>query len=93
MPVSVLLGERKPGKKWTGKDRAFALALVAYEADLCRGCGQPMSLTSGDHPHDYDINTAICIGCAEIDEHRRLDREPADGEKTYVTLDPDSVSP
>lgn len=52
-----------------------------------------MSLSSGEHPHDYDVNTAICIGCAELDEHRSLDRTPADGEKTYVTLDYDPDKP
>ena len=87
----MLRGERKPGKKWTDKDRIFAMALAVYESDLCRGCGQPMSLSSGDHPHDYDINTIVCAGCRELEEFHRLDRKPADGEKTYVTLDPDSV--
>ncbi|MCT1446214.1 hypothetical protein M3G00_07795 [Brevibacterium casei] len=85
--MSVLRGERKPGKKWTARDRVFALALTAYEADLCHGCGQPMSMTSGDHPHDYDIRTTRCMACAEIEEHRNNSKEPETGEKTYVVLD------
>lgn len=85
--MSVLRGERRPGKKWTARDRAFALALTAYEADLCQGCGQPMSMTSGEHPHDYDIRTTVCMGCAEIEEFREGSRTPEKGEKTYVVKD------
>ena len=85
--MSVLRGDRKPGKKWSDKDRAFALALTAYEADLCGGCGQPMSRSSGDHPHDYDIRTTRCMGCAEIEEHRDSSKKPDTGEKTYVVRD------
>lgn len=85
--MSVLRGERKPGKKWSAKDRAFALALTAYEADLCKGCGQPMSRTTGEHPTDYEVHRINCVACAELEEHRRLDRTPEDGEKTYVVKD------
>ena len=85
--MSVLRGERKPGKKWTARDRAFALALTLYEADLCQGCGQPMSMSSGDHPHDYDIRTTGCMGCSEIEEHRDNSKKPLPGEKTYVVRD------
>ena len=82
--MSVLRGERKPGKKFTGKDRAFALALTVYEADLCQGCGKPMSLTSGDHPHDYEVDTITCVGCEELERFRDSSREPAQGEKTFL---------
>lgn len=46
-----------------------------------------MSMTSGDHPHDYDIRTTRCMACAEIEEHRNNSKEPETGEKTYVVLD------
>ena len=85
--MSVLRGERKPGKKFTGKDHAFALALTVYEADLCQWCGKPMSLTSGDHPHDYEVETTTCVGCAELEMFREGSREPEKGEKTFVVKD------
>lgn len=89
MPVSVIRGERKPGKKWTTVDRTFALALSVYEADLCHGCGQPMSLSSGDHAHDYDIRTTRCMGCAELEEHRDSSKakDAQSGTKTFVVID------
>ena len=85
--MSVLRGERKPVKKFTAKDRAFALALTVYEADLCGGCGKPMSLTSGDHPHDYEVETTTCVGCAELEMFLEGSREPEKGEKTFVVKD------
>ncbi len=85
----MLRGARKPGKKWTMRDRAFALALTLYEADLCNGCGQPMSLSSGEHPHDYDIRDTRCMACAELEEFQQSEKsknlEP--GTKTYVVVD------
>ena len=83
----MLRGERKPGKKWSQRDRAFALALTAYEADLCNGCGQPMSRTTGEHPTDYEVHRINCMACAELEEHRDSKREPEKGEKTYVVKD------
>lgn len=68
-------------------DRAFALALTSYEADLCNGCGQPMSMSSGEHPHDYQIERTRCMACSEIEEDREVSRKPQPGEKTYVVLD------
>lgn len=43
MPLSVFRGQRRPSETWTHHDRVLALALAAYEADLCSGCGQPMT--------------------------------------------------
>ena len=80
----MLRGERKPGKKWSARDRAFALALTVYEADLCNGCGKPMSLTSGKHPHDYEVETTKCVGCEELEMFREVTREPEKGEKTFL---------
>lgn len=87
--MSVLRGERKPGKKWSGKDRAFALALTAYEADLCQGCGQPMSLSSGEHAHDYDVRHTRCMACAEVEEFQQSSKakDMDSGTKTYVVKD------
>lgn len=85
--MSVLQGDRKPGKKWTMRDRSFALALTAHEADLCRGCGQPMSRTTGEHKHDFEVETVTCVACDELERFRELSREPEKGEKTYVVRD------
>lgn len=87
VPVSVLRGDRRPGKKWTGKDTSFALALTAYEADLCGGCGQPMSRTTGDHKHDFEVQTVTCVACDELERFKELTREPEKGEKTFVVRD------
>jgi len=46
-----------------------------------------MSLTTGKHAHDYEVRRVNCMACAELDEFRRLDRKPEDGEKTYVVKD------
>lgn len=84
----MLRGERKPGKKWSGKDRAFALALTVYEADLCNGCGQPMSNTTGDHPHDYNVDSIRCMACSELEDHREeSSKKPESGEKLFVVKD------
>lgn len=87
--MSVLRGERKPGKKWSQKDRALALALTLYEADLCQGCGQPMSLSSGEHPHDYEVRNTRCMACAEIEEFQDSGKAKTldSGTKTYVVVD------
>lgn len=89
--MSVLRGERKPGKKFTGKDRAFALALTVYEADLCQGCGKPMSLTGhaqGEHAkQSYSIDTITCIGCEELEMNRESSKEPVKGEKVFLIRD------
>lgn len=82
--MTVLRGERKPGKKWSAKDRTFALALQVYEADLCNGCGKPLSVTAGDHRHDYEPDTTVCVGCEELEKFRDGAREPAKGEKTFL---------
>lgn len=46
-----------------------------------------MSLTTGEHPHDYEVYRINCMACAELEEHRELKREPEKGEKTYVVKD------
>lgn len=87
--MSVLQGERKPGKRWTDKDRAFALALTAYESDLCRGCGQPMSRTTGEHKHDFEVDTITCVACEELEQFKssaKGESLPA-GTKTFVARD------
>lgn len=81
--MTVLTGHRKPGKKWTVKDRSFALALTIYEAELCNGCGQPMSMSTGELT--YQIDTITCEACAELEDHRDGSAEHVNGEKTYVT--------
>lgn len=50
-----------------------------------------MSMTSGERPHDYEIEHIRCMACAELEEHRELTRTPPSGEKTFVALDEDSI--
>lgn len=84
MPLSVITGMRDPGEPWTKRDRLFALALTTYEQGLCRGCGQPLRLTTGPHARDYEVESDTCRGCQELEEYTR---QPNAGEKRYVVPD------
>lgn len=37
-------GDRDPGRSWSSRDRALAVALTQLESALCSGCGQPQWL-------------------------------------------------
>jgi hypothetical protein len=51
--------------EWTDEDRDLALALAAYEADLCPGCHQPLSETTNPENEDrYKTGRALlCHRC------------------------------
>jgi hypothetical protein len=51
-----------PGEPlWTDDDRAWALALLEVEAEVCRGCGQP--LAESTDPALEEAWTAEVIRC------------------------------
>jgi hypothetical protein len=59
VPRSVFLG-------WSDDDRDWALALLAYEADLC-ACGQPRSESmSPDNEGGYTTEPLRCHACAAV---------------------------
>jgi hypothetical protein len=63
--------------EWDDDNRAWAQALLAYEADLCPGCRQPMSeTTSADHEGRYVSRPAIrCHRCTASSQASELYRE------------------
>lgn len=69
MPRSVFLGRVVvPGEPlWLAEDRAWAVALLEYEADMCSGCGQPRSESmDAKHEEDYRPAALRCHACASI---------------------------
>lgn len=69
----------------------MALALTAYEASLCAGCGMPPSKTHGDHNLGrYMIDADnICHGCEPLDAFRDdTSKETYPGQKIYVLENP-----
>lgn len=74
------------GPKWTDEDRGYSLALLAYEASLCEGCGLPLSETTavkdGRHVHSYDVDDPdICGACAalavKVSDYQTDNEDPA----------------
>jgi len=56
---------------WLETDRSAAMALELYEADLCTGCGQPMSeSTLLENEEQYQISYEYCHGCVELDTYQ-----------------------
>lgn len=52
--------------EWDDEDRALLYALEDYEADLCPGCGHPMSESlhrEGVPDPQYQAAYAVCLGC------------------------------
>lgn len=72
----MLRGYRAPGSVWSDQDGLLAAALVQYEADLCPGCGQPLS-ESTDSSHDPDnrhgthrydaLDPVRCFACTALE--------------------------
>lgn len=57
-----------PGEAlWTAEDRAWAMALLEHEADICSGCGQPRS-ESMDRENEFRYSPTVlrCHGCAAV---------------------------
>jgi hypothetical protein len=55
--------------EWTRDDREAALALLAWEADLCPGCHQPMSETTNpENEFRYEAGRPVrCFRCLETE--------------------------
>lgn len=68
MPRSVFLGRVPAAGEplWTDDDRDWAMALLAYEADLCE-CGQPRSESmSSEAEFAYRAEPMRCHACRAI---------------------------
>lgn len=90
MPLSVLRGERSPAEKWTEADSDLAVALQAYEDDLCPGCGFPLSETTDPRadPNNpeaewgYEATGPVrCYGC---DSSAQRAHDHSDGGKANI---------
>lgn len=58
---------RRSEPLWTDEDRAWAIALLEYEADLCSGCGQPRSESMAiENEFRYHPTALRCHGCAAV---------------------------
>lgn len=52
--------------EWSLEDRVMVDAVLAYEADLCPGCGQPLSESlhvQGNEEKKYRAGYSVCMGC------------------------------
>lgn len=70
----------------------MALALTAYEASLCAGCGLPPSKTHGDHNEGrYRVDADnICHGCEPLEAFRdESGKDTYPGQKIYLIESPD----
>jgi hypothetical protein len=54
--------------EWDDTERAYAITLLDLEADLCNGCGQPLSETTLREAFDgYDVpDPHACQGCKAL---------------------------
>jgi hypothetical protein len=53
---------------WTDEDRAWALALVMEEAEVCPGCGQPIAeCTDPQNEFVYQATSWRCHACTAKD--------------------------
>lgn len=51
--------------QWLDADREWALALMAFEAGKCPGCGQPtIEAHAAENEDAYDAHPIRCHGCA-----------------------------
>lgn len=73
---------------WTEDDREWALALLAYEADLCV-CGQPRSESMNPSAEfgTYRADRLRCHACAEIARaSERFTGPGSDARGLYISL-------
>ncbi|WP_191564970.1 hypothetical protein [Janibacter melonis] len=83
----MIRGRRAPGKKWTRLDWLGLVALEAFEADLCPGCGQPRTYSTDDDAHRrYSVEDVTCHACAEL-ERKQEQRKPRPGRKSFPVPD------
>jgi hypothetical protein len=57
-----------PGEAlWTAEDRAWAIALLEHEADICSGCGQPASESRApENEFHYETTVLRCHACKTV---------------------------
>lgn len=66
---------------WDDTSRDRALALHAYETDMCKcGCGRPASESYGT-TQSYKVHSFFCAAGRAIEQIRRRDKEQAEREK------------
>lgn len=67
--------------EWDAEDRAIVLALLDYEADLCGGCGQPLSESlhvEGRPDPVYENFTVTCMGCKAKERGEKVQEKQDD---------------
>lgn len=70
---------------WTDDDRDLALALLAYEAGLCHGCGHPLAETTDPNAEEtYQGDLVRCHRCTAAEQVAEQYREnPQPGSLRY----------
>ena len=70
---------------WTDDDRDLALALLAYEASLCNGCGHPLAETTAPEAEEtYQGDLVRCHRCTAAEQVAEQYREnPQPGSLRY----------
>jgi hypothetical protein len=64
--------------EWLPQDRAEALALAMFRADICPGgCGQPVSESTSHYTEgpEYDAHGITCRACAAKGEALRAEQD------------------
>lgn len=61
----------EPGESlWTDDDRAWAMALLSVEAEVCKGCGQPLyESTDQALEEGWQAEVIKCHACAIAGRH------------------------
>lgn len=82
-----MLASRRSKKqpRWTYRDRLLLLAWQMYQDSLCKDCGQDRERSM--HPDmsgHYEVRELICEACAELERHRKAQKEPDRSRKEYV---------
>jgi hypothetical protein len=88
VPRSLFLGRvPAPGEPlWTDDDRDWAMALLAYEADLCE-CGQPRSESmSADSEFAYRTEPMRCHACQSIAKAAEPFAESGTGQGLFINV-------
>lgn len=82
MPRSIFLGRPwpEPGEPlWTDEDRAWAIALIFEESEVCPGCGQPISeCIDPRNEFAYTVTSWRCHACTakDVDGEKYRDAKP-----------------
>lgn len=84
----MLRGRRRPGSRWTARDRLLLIALQVYEDDCCPGCGQPRTYGMDDDAAGrYHVHSVTCHACAALEKAHQAGKNPPPGQRKYVTPD------